>query len=270
MGKIEKRMNRMMGKQKKLTPYGFFVVTVVLLLVVFSLGRGIGYLLHKENQEKDVVTNEIEESFQEEKLILDENGNPYCIVVDAGHGGRDPGKVGSNNILEKDLNLSIATKLSEKLSEKGIHTIMTRDSDEALCNETDKNQKMTDLNNRIQLIKEKTPNFVISIHQNSFTDHQVKGAQVFYLQGDEKGKRLASVIQNTLNTEIVFDNPREIKGNGSYYLLKKSPITTVIVECGFLSCEEECIKLTDEDYQNQIVDAILNGILAFIEDGKKE
>lgn len=269
MNSIEKEIEKLRnGRKKQTSSKGLIVMTALLLLCFFGLGRGMAYFKAREcakDSEKELLQNE-ETGENDSNVLLDANGRQYTIVVDAGHGGKDPGKVGEGNVLEKNLNLSIAQKLKEALEQLGIHVIMTRTSDDALCKESDRNQKMTDLNNRIKLIEENSPNFVISIHQNSYTDSKVKGAQVFYLSDCSQGKTIAAYIQNSLNENIFFEKPREIKGNVSYYLLKKSPITTVIVECGFLSNPEECQKLTEDDYQNQIVAAIVNGILTYIQE----
>ncbi len=265
MNQIEKKMKQLQKPTgKRITSFGFLVITGIVLLVFFGLGRGIAYFIAKEDCMKPEREETLEEVNETESMLLDSAGNQVCIVVDAGHGGKDPGKVGDNNVLEKDINLSIATKLSERLQELGIHIIMTRTSNDALCSDTDKNQKITDLNNRIKLIEESSPTFVVSIHQNSYTDGSVKGAQVFYLAADSEGKKLASFIQNSLNKEIEFEKPREIKGNGSYYLLKKAPAVTAIVECGFLSNKEECQLLTEDSYQEKIVEAITKGILEYL------
>lgn len=253
--------------RKKQPLCGLIAVTGIVMIVFFCLGRGIAYYVVKEGSMKQKITlDQIseEEIIETDSALLDSTGKQVCIVVDAGHGGKDPGKVGEDHILEKDINLSIATKLKERLKEFGIQIIMTRTDDDVLCSDTDKNQKITDLNNRIKLIEESSPNFVISIHQNSYTDNRVKGAQVFYLAADSEGKKLASYIQDALNEEISFEKPREIKGNGSYYLLKKSPVVTAIVECGFLSNSEECQLLKQESYQEKLVDAITNGIMNYL------
>ena len=102
------------------------------------------------------------------------------IVIDAGHGGWDPGKVGVNGVLEKDINLQIAEKLKEKLEEAGCTVIMTRTEDTALGGSADGTTKSADMKERIRIMEETKPDYVISIHQNSFSDTNVKGAQVFY------------------------------------------------------------------------------------------
>ena len=123
--------------------------------------------------------------------------NQNIIYIDPGHGGSDPGKVGSGNVLEKDINLSLSLKLKKILEKKKFKVYLTRDGDYNLATSTT-NQKISDLKNRKQQIFDKEPAAVISIHQNSYPSGEVHGAQVFYYQGSQKGKLLADSIQSAL------------------------------------------------------------------------
>lgn len=190
---------------------------------------------------------------------------PICIVIDAGHGGSDPGKVGINGALEKDINLEIALQLRDLLEKKGIEIVLTRDSDAGLYTEDSNNQKVEDMQNRFKLITEANPLFTVSIHQNSYTTEDVKGAQVFYYGQSEEGKKIAEAIQSSLIERVDPENNRMVKANESYYLLKKTPTPTVIVECGFLSNQQEADLLLTTAYQEKIVRAIYMGILDYLE-----
>lgn len=188
-----------------------------------------------------------------------------CIAVDAGHGGSDPGKVGTNGALEKDINLALALKLKDLLEQKEIEVVLTRDSDAGLYPSDATNKKASDMQKRCQIITEANPIFTVSLHQNSYTTEDVKGAQVFYYGQSEKGKELATILQDSLISRVDPDNKRVAKANESYYLLKKTPTPTVIVECGFLSNPTEAELLLDEDYQNKLARAIYMGILEYLE-----
>lgn len=188
-----------------------------------------------------------------------------CIVVDAGHGGLDPGKVGVNDALEKDINLDLALKLRELLEKKDIEVILTRDSDTGLYSESSNNKKVEDMQNRCQIITDANPVFTVSLHQNSYTTADVKGAQVFYYGQSAEGKKLADIIQSSLIERVDPDNNRAAKANESYYLLKKTPTPTVIVECGFLSNPEEAELLLTTEYQDKLVRAIYMGILDYLQ-----
>lgn len=188
------------------------------------------------------------------------------IVIDAGHGGNDPGKVGINEALEKDINLSIALKLKDTLESENLHIILTREDDSSLAPVDATNQKVADMQARCKLIEETNPLFTISIHQNSYITEEATGAQVFYYTQSDEGKKIAESLQESFLTNLDQTNTRETKSNDSYYLLKKTPTPTVIVECGFLSNYNEAELLLTEEYQDAIVNAIRLGILNYLSD----
>ena len=193
-----------------------------------------------------------------------------CIMIDVGHGGFDSGKVGVNGELEKDINLQIALKLKKTLEDQGMSVIMTREEDKGLYDEGASNKKAQDLQRRCDLINEKKPLMTISIHQNSYTSPQIKGAQVFYYTTSAESQKLAEIIQKTLIEHVDPDNHREAKPNDSYYMLKRTSSVIVIVECGFLSNPEEAAKLTDEEYQQKLVEAICQGAFQYMEKDLKK
>jgi N-acetylmuramoyl-L-alanine amidase len=188
------------------------------------------------------------------------------IVIDPGHGGRDPGKVGVNHALEKDINLSIAIKLKNLLELNDIKVIMTREDDSGLYSESDSYKKRADLNNRIDIIHSNKADFAISIHQNSFTQEDCRGAQVFYYQKSLPGKQLAEMIQTQLKKTIADGNHRQAKANSSYYMLTKTQCPLVIVECGYLSNYKEAELLLNEEYQEKVAWGIHLALLQFIND----
>lgn len=180
------------------------------------------------------------------------------VVIDAGHGGDDPGKIGINNALEKEINLQIAKEIKKCLEKAGITVVMTRENDSSL-----KNSKAEDMRERVKIIDESKAKIAVSIHQNSFSSETEKGAQVFYYSESEEGIKIAQILQNHLKI-LNPDNKREIKENNSYFLLKRTKTPTVIVECGFLSNWEEAEKLTETEYQKEIAQVISEGILAYM------
>ena len=191
-----------------------------------------------------------------------------CVVIDAGHGGDDPGKVGINGAKEKDINLAIAGMVKKYLEANDVHVVMTRETDEGLYDSGAANKKVQDMKKRIALINETKPDVTVSIHQNSYPEEYVHGAQVFYYTGSTSGQKLAENIQKQLVSKADPDNKRQIKANDSYYLLKKTGIPIVIVECGFLSNSEEAEKLCDSEYQEQIAWAIHMGILQYLNESQ--
>lgn len=180
------------------------------------------------------------------------------VVIDAGHGGDDPGKIGINNALEKEINLQIAKEIKKYLEKAGITVVMTRENDSSL-----KNSKAEDMRERVKIIDESKAKIAVSIHQNSFPSEAEKGAQVFYFSESEEGVKIAQILQNHLKI-LDPENKREIKENNSYFLLKRTKTPTVIVECGFLSNWAEAEKLTETEYQKEIAQVISEGILAYM------
>ncbi|OUQ49310.1 hypothetical protein B5E62_11150 [Lachnoclostridium sp. An118] len=195
--------------------------------------------------------------------VQQENVRRNLVVLDPGHGGKDPGKVGADEELEKDINLAISLKVREKLEEDGMEVVMTREEDVMLSDGDADNKKLEDLNSRIDIINEQQPAIAVSIHQNSYSDPAVRGAQVFYFTHSDKGKQAAEALQKEL-LEFDQENTRDIKANDTYYLLKKTEVPTVIVECGFLSCPGEAELLTDEAYQEELAGAIAKGIESWV------
>lgn len=182
------------------------------------------------------------------------------VIIDVGHGGSDPGKIGVNKALEKDINLEIAKKVRAILKEKGISVLMTREKDEGLASGSASNKKVEDMKERVKLINEVKPKLTVSIHQNSYQTEDVKGAQVFYYSHSQKGEEMAKILQEAVR-KVDSTNKRQAKANDTYYLLKRTEVPTIIVECGFLSNWEEAQKLIDEEYQQKMAEAVCDGIL---------
>ena len=190
--------------------------------------------------------------------------DPPVVVLDAGHGNIDPGKVGADGALEKEINLSITQYLKEYLEESGVTVVLTRKDDSPLYKETDSNKKRGDMSTRIAIIEEADPVIVVSIHQNSYHEESVSGAQVFYYTDSAEGKLAAQILQEALKA-LDSENTKEAKGNNTYYILKQTEVPVVIVECGFLSNYAEAEKLTDDSYQQELAEAISAGIDDYIQ-----
>lgn len=186
------------------------------------------------------------------------------VVIDAGHGGSDPGKIGVNQCLEKDINLQIALKVKEKLENEQIKVIMTREDENGLSTDGASNHKVEDMKKRVEIINESEASIAVSIHQNSYTSEEVKGAQVFYFTHSEQGKQMAEIMQENFRLANP-ENTRQAKENQTYYMLKKTKIPTIIVECGFLSNWEEAEKLTDDSYQEKTAQIICDGIMKILQ-----
>lgn len=145
-----------------------------------------------------------------------------------------------------------------------MEVVMTREDDISLAEEGASSAKVSDLKKRVEIIDGADAALAVSIHQNSYTDSAVSGAQVFYYGDSAEGKLLAEALQQNLIDNLDPSNTRAAKANESYYILKKTSIPTVIVECGFLSNPEEEALLSDEAYQEKIVEAVYEGIVDYL------
>lgn len=192
------------------------------------------------------------------------------IVIDAGHGGMDGGAVSNSGIVEKDITLKISTTVEQLLVQAGAHVVMTRDADYDLAHPDTKKisrRKTEDLSNRLRVVRESGTDIFISIHLNSIPGDRWRGAQTFYNPNRAENKRLASLIQSEI-IRTIANTDRLPKAKNDVFLMKYSPVTTALVEVGFLSNHEEARLLGTESYQKRIASAIYYGILAYY-DGKQ-
>ena len=154
------------------------------------------------------------------------------------------------------------------MEESDIRVVLTRETSEGLYDAGASNKKVQDMKRRIGIIEENSPDVTVSIHQNSYPEEYVHGAQVFYYTGSEEGKALAEKIQRRLVEGVDPENKRQVKANDSYYLLKKTRVPIVIVECGFLSNAEESEKLCTEEYREKLAWQIHLGIVQYLNSEK--
>ena len=199
--------------------------------------------------------------FKNDKPVNSQNSN--TIVVDAGHGGVDGGALGLYGIVEKELNLEIAKKVERLLSDKGFFVVMTRNEDVSIHSEgkkTIKEKKTSDLTNRAELANKIGAKLYVSIHLNTYEQESISGAQVFYKNNDEIGKSYAKKITESIKSldeknkrvEKILPNPN--------LLFKKLQIPAVLIECGFISNNNDALLLKDEEYQQRLAEKIVEGI----------
>lgn len=231
------------------------------MIILICLVAVSGYISLKN---RSSMANEMKDN-----MALETKGGKV-IVVDPGHGGFDPGKIGVNNALEKDINLAVSLKLKELLEKQGYGIVLTREADEALHAEGENGSKQEDMKRRVDVINEAKAVLAVSIHQNSFTQESSHGAQVFYHPQSEEGKKLALVMQETIKEMIADDNHREAKSNDSYYILRKTEGLVIIIECGFLSNYKEAELLITENYQNKMAEAICAGLVKYLDNTESD
>lgn len=195
------------------------------------------------------------------EVSADEKENKKIILIDPGHGGIDGGAKSKNGTIEKDINLSISSKLKKELEDTGYIVYMTREGDSQLDS-----KKVNDLNTRCQMKKDTKCDIFISIHQNMFPQASCFGAQVWYASNDDS-KVLAEEIQGSLKETIDDGNKRIPKAAKEQYRILRDGYegACVLVECGFLSNYEEEQKLQSDEHQDKIVKGITSGVNKYFE-----
>ena len=198
------------------------------------------------------------------------------VAVDAMGGDNAPGEIVKGAVqavqAEKDIKVflvgrqdAVNAELAKYTYDKEkIEVVMTREKDEMLSEDSGEKTKIGDMKMRVEQINKEKPLLTVSIHQNSYPQEEIKGAQVFYYTHSGEGKKAAEIMQESL---LVLDdtNHRKAKANDTYYLLKRTESPTIIVECGFLTNTEEAGLLKQEEYQKKVAEAIVAGIKAYME-----
>lgn len=182
------------------------------------------------------------------------------IVIDPGHGGKDPG-ARAGSVDEDILNLQISLKLKEILKAAGAEVIMTRDDDYDLAPEGADNIKRADMKERAAVLDQENVTLFISVHGNISLDTSVSGAEVYYRAEDDNSQYLAECILNRLKE--VTGSRFQVK-KGDFYLLNNTSTLGVLVEVGFLSNAADLKKLQDDKYQEELAYGIFEGINDFL------
>lgn len=192
-------------------------------------------------------------------LIIPVNANlpllGKVIVIDPGHGGKDPGTI-FGNIYEKDINLKISYELEKELSRLGANVLLTREGDYDLSLPNAWWRKKSDFDNRIKYINENDPDLYLSIHLNYLNDSHYRGIQVFAL---EENMELAERVQKQLNKNLNSNRQAKIIPLNTY-MYDKLNTKGMLIECGFLSNKNERELLVTTEYQKRVAKEIANSI----------
>lgn len=183
-----------------------------------------------------------------------------------GHGTPDEGASSDEGITEASINLKIALKVQNLLEEAGSTVILTRSDENGIYEEksnTLREMKVSDIKNRVKMGNESSADIFVSIHLNKITQQKYWGWQTFFKKGNEESKKLAEALQNGLNQTIQKENKRESLKIENIYIVDHVKIPITIVECGFLSNEEEEKLLQTEEYQNKLAWGIYVGIMDY-------
>lgn len=185
----------------------------------------------------------------------------FTVVIDAGHGGIDGGVVGADGTKESDLNLQYANTLGKEFETAGFNVVYTRRGANGLYGLPTKGFKRRDMLARKQVIDKASPNLVISVHMNKFSDSCRSGAQVFFQKGNDEGEMFAQSVQACLN---------DLSGNthsalsGDFFVCREVSCPSIIAECGFVSNAAELALLKTDDYRNKICRGIFKGAMLYL------
>ncbi len=190
--------------------------------------------------------------------------NGRVIVIDPGHGGYDPGALGSKGIHEKEIVLDVSKNLADILRQAGAEVLLTRENDIDLSDPGSSlyRAKEQDMTRRVDLANRVQADIFLSIHCNSFPDGRQRGAQTFSQPGSEESKKLAVSIQRELNRFLEFPG-REAK-QVDYFTGRMTKMPSVIVEIGFISNNREENLMLDQIYQNKIAWSIYAGVARYL------
>lgn len=171
------------------------------------------------------------------------------IVLDAGHGGTDPGAQ-RGDVREKELTLGIVYKLKRELESRGIRVKLTRGDDTYVS-----------LEDRVKITNANQPDAFVSVHINSLeTNNSTSGIETYFQNGASQD--LAQLIHNSLVKGVQAPDRRVRKAR--FYVINHTPIPAVLAEVGFISNKEERDKLTSSDYQEKIAQSIADGVVHFV------
>lgn len=187
----------------------------------------------------------------------------YVFVLDAGHGGEDGGACTADGIQESGINLSVTLKLDDLCHLLGMNTELVRNTDTAVYSpgsKTFSEKKVSDLQNRVQLVNETSNGFLVSIHQNQFPEQKYSGAQVFY-NSVAPAEDTANALQADLISFLDPANHRQAKSaSDTIFLMRKITKPGILVECGFLSNPQEAVKLQTSEYQTKLALVIASAL----------
>lgn len=231
----------------------FFFIALLTGVIIFSVGITFGKIIEKRINNSSVPT-----------FTKNEGVN---VVIDAGHGGEDAGAIADDGTYEKDLNLEISNLVKALCILNGMTVKMTRESDILLYDYYDDlenykgQKKIYDLKNRVKIAHESPDALFVSIHMNKFPESKYSGTQIYYSKNNDSSKDVASSLSKSIKKFLQPSNNRQIKpANSSIYVLDNIKNPAILVECGFLSNENELENLKNEEYRASLALIIFQSI----------
>jgi len=215
--------------------------------IVLDIDKNVSYK-HEVNS-----SNVLELSlFSDEKNTNIIKGRPL-VVIDAGHGGNDPGAIG-NGVVEKEVTLKVSYYLKDLLLNNNFNVIMTRSDDSEIL-----------LKPRVNIANLNNADIFVSIHCNSTEGPGPMGIETYYRT--EQSSTFAKFIhKNLINSLPTIDRGIRIR---NFYVIKNTKMPSVLVEIGYLTNKIEASRLSTESYQRDIAKALLNGIKEYFNNRNK-
>lgn len=180
------------------------------------------------------------------------------VILDPGHGGKDVGAVGLGGTLEKDVNLSVALQMAEELKKWGAIPVLTRKMDTFSMNE---------LESRVRFGIQNKGDIFVSLHSDAALNRLAKGFTVYYFEPKgEKDRLLARLTRESLKKTMQTQD-RGIR-SANFYVVKRNPLPSILIEMGFISHMEEEKALMDSEYQRDIIEGTVQGLAHYFDQEK--
>lgn len=178
---------------------------------------------------------------------------PTIVVLDAGHGGNDPGAIGVGGIQEKDIVLPITLQTAANLEQQGFRVVITRADDRPL-----------ELEDRVEIAEQAKAAVFVSIHANSagLDRPEINGLETYHYPNSTEGSRLAQAIHTTLLQTVTVRN-RGVK-EANFHVLRRTSMPAALIELGFVTGREDAAKFANLSYRTQLARAIAAGVAQYV------
>lgn len=227
--------------------YSLFRDQPAVIRIVADLSQKTGYQIEQLPEQNQIRITIL--SPEEWNSSNEPEQHLFKVVIDAGHGGSDPGAISVNNRNEKDLNLAVALKVHGLLeNEPMIESHLTRAEDQFI-----------DLNERVHFANQLGADLFVSIHGNKFTA-SVRGTETYYSRQDSKS--FAEVIHRHVLAATGFPD-RNVK-QADFRVIKSTTMPAALIELGFLSNPEEEAEMYREEFQNRVAQAIVAALKEYL------
>jgi len=232
----------------------FYAFFFSILLVIGILFLNLFFLFGTDSRKNE-----------REKPVFSANASYPTVILDAGHGGEDPGAISVFGKEEKHFNLDLVKRIGAFLEAEGIRVIYTRTEDILLSDPKAATKKSGDLMARVAIGRQHPEAIFVSIHMNTLSIEKYCGLQTFYSEECSLNRPLAQQIQNDVIAMLQPNNHREAKNsNGSIYILDRISGPSVLIECGFLSNRNEASLLENEEYRGKLAYVLSRSLLPFL------